>query len=101
MAAPALHIGGWFDLFLGGTLDNFAAVSQRGATERARRGQRLIIGPWSHADRSGGIGELHFGALASDVAIGLEQLTIGFLRACVRPGSPGSEVPASPGSGCS
>jgi uncharacterized protein len=96
VAAPALHIGGWFDLFLGGTLDNFAAVSQRGATERARRGQRLIIGPWSHADRSGNVGELHFGAFASDVAIGLEQLTIGFLRDSVRPGSPGSEVPAGP-----
>jgi len=48
-------------LLLGGTLDNFATLSPRGATERARRGQRLIIGPWSHADRSCGIGELHFG----------------------------------------
>src|SRR5262245_3930162 len=96
VAAPALHIGGWFDLFLGGTLDNFAVVSQRGATERTRRGQRLIIGPWSHADRSGNVGELRFGAFASDVAIGLEQLAIGFLRDSVRPGSPGSGVPAGP-----
>lgn len=80
VAAPALHIGGWFDLFLGGTLDNFTYLSGHAATEAARRGQRLIIGPWSHGDRSGVLGELHFGAAASDAAAGLEPAVLGFLR---------------------
>ena len=93
VAAPALHVGGWFDLFLGGTLGNFTTLSRHAATTRARRGQRLIVGPWSHADRSGTCGELHFGALASEMAIGLEQLTIGFLRRAVGPGSSDPDGP--------
>jgi uncharacterized protein len=85
VAAPALHTGGWFDLFLGGTLGNFTTLSKYAATDRARRGQRLIVGPWSHADRSGTCGELHFGAAAADVAAGLERTVIEFLRWAVRP----------------
>jgi len=53
VTAPALHVGGWFDQFLGGTLDNFTTLSRCAATERARRGQRLIVGPWTHVDRTG------------------------------------------------
>jgi putative CocE/NonD family hydrolase len=87
VAAPALHVGGWFDLFLGGTLGNFSTLSKYAATDRARRGQRLIVGPWSHADRSGTCGELHFGAFAADVAAGLERSVIEFLRWAVGPDS--------------
>lgn len=83
--APALHVGGWFDLFLGGTLDNFTTLSRRAATEHARRGQRLIVGPWTHIDRTGAAGELHFGMLASEQAIQLEQLQLHFLRRAVQP----------------
>ncbi len=88
VSAPALHVGGWFDLFLGGTLDNFAFLAQHAATARARDGQRLIVGPWTHGDRSGVAGELHFGAFGSEQAIQLEQLQIEFLRAATgRPGA--------------
>jgi uncharacterized protein len=80
VAAPALHVGGWFDLFLGGTLDNFTTLSRRAATEHARRGQRLIVGPWTHVDRTGAVGELHFGLSGSEQAIQLEQTELGFLR---------------------
>jgi len=80
VAAPALHVGGWFDLFLGGTLDNFITLSRHAATEHARRGQRLIVGPWTHVDRTGVAGELHFGLPASEQAIQLEQVQLSFLR---------------------
>jgi uncharacterized protein len=80
VTAPALHVGGWFDLFLGGTLDNFTTLSRQAATEHARRGQRLIIGPWTHVDRTGAAGELHFGLSASEQAIRLEQTELDFLR---------------------
>jgi uncharacterized protein len=83
VSAPALHVGGWFDLFLGGTLDNFATLSRSAATGRAGRGQRLIVGPWTHGDRSGVAGELHFGAFASEQALQLERLTIEFIRGAV------------------
>jgi putative CocE/NonD family hydrolase len=78
---PALHIGGWFDLFLGGTVDNFRTLREGAATEYARAGQRLIIGPWSHVDQTGTVGELAFGAGGSAAALGLEQIEVDFLRA--------------------
>lgn len=46
---PALNIGGWYDLFPAGPLDNFAGISKHGATDAARAGQKLIVGPWVHA----------------------------------------------------
>jgi putative CocE/NonD family hydrolase len=84
VAVPALHVGGWFDLFLGGTLDNFATLSRDAATDHARSGQRLIIGPWTHVDRSGTAGELHFGAFASEQAVQLEAVQIEFLKSAAR-----------------
>jgi putative CocE/NonD family hydrolase len=80
ITTPALHVGGWFDLFLGGTLDNYRMLRASAATEHARRHQALIVGPWTHSDQTGVAGEVHFGAAASAQAIGLEALQIGFLR---------------------
>lgn len=81
ISVPGLHIGGWFDLFLGGTLDNFARVRATAETERARTGQRLIIGPWQHVDQSGTVGDLSFGPAASAAGIGLETIVAEFARA--------------------
>jgi uncharacterized protein len=86
ITTPALHVGGWFDLFLGGTLDNFQTLRRGAATGHARRNQALVIGPWTHADQTGTAGELHFGLLASAQAIQLERLQIGFLRQFARDG---------------
>ncbi len=80
IAVPALHVGGWFDLFLGGTLDNYQTLRRSAATEHARRNQALIVGPWLHGDQTGTAGELNFGLLASAQAAQVEQLQIGFLR---------------------
>ena len=45
---PVLAFGGWYDMFLRGTLRNFLGLRERGGSEEARTGQRLIIGPWAH-----------------------------------------------------
>ena len=45
--APAIHQGGWYDIFLQGTLDGFVARQERG-DEGARGKQKLLIGPWLH-----------------------------------------------------
>jgi putative CocE/NonD family hydrolase len=47
---PALNVGGWYDIFLGGTLRNFTGVREKGATREARDGARLLIGPWIHSN---------------------------------------------------
>lgn len=45
---PALHIGGWYDLMLPGTLAAFRELS-----DVAEAPQSLVIGPWTHLDWSG------------------------------------------------
>ncbi len=62
---PALNIGGWFDLFLGGTLENFARMQTEGGSLAARQGQRLLIGPWSHGNTAGVFPCASFGTLSS------------------------------------
>lgn len=45
---PAYSFGGWYDVFLQSSLNNFTGVTKQGYTERARRGQKVLIGPWIH-----------------------------------------------------
>jgi predicted acyl esterase len=42
ITAPALNIGGWYDLFLGGTLTNYRGMRERGGSSAARRGQPRV-----------------------------------------------------------
>ncbi|HEX6031191.1 MAG TPA: CocE/NonD family hydrolase, partial [Tepidiformaceae bacterium] len=63
--APAYNLGGWFDLFLRGTLRNFSGMRANGGTEQARAGQRLIVGPWFHsANLTSNAGQTIFGQAA-------------------------------------
>ena len=43
-----LHAGGWYDVFLGGTLHNFMGMRAGRKTRRHGAAQRLLIGPWDH-----------------------------------------------------
>lgn len=45
--APAIHVGGWYDIFLQGTIDTFRARQEKGG-DGARFSQQLVIGPWTH-----------------------------------------------------
>jgi uncharacterized protein len=52
LSAPALLIGGWQDIFLGQTIEQYRALSGRGVPVR------LVIGPWTHiqvATKGGGV----------------------------------------------
>src|SRR5262249_21720904 len=40
---PMIHVGGWYDVFLAGTFDNF-----NGLRKVKRTPQRLLVGPWTH-----------------------------------------------------
>ena len=75
VAAPALNIGGWYDIFLGGTIRNYLGMRQAGGTEAARQGQRLLIGPWPHSSRGGSMaGQHYFGIAADAAALGLDEI---------------------------
>jgi putative CocE/NonD family hydrolase len=61
---PALHVTGWYDALLTGTLANFVGLRANARTERARAGQRLIVGPWTHSGptpESTRIGDVDYG----------------------------------------
>jgi uncharacterized protein len=47
VTAPAIHYGGWYDIFIQGTLDSFVSRQTKGK-EGAKGKQKLIIGPWTH-----------------------------------------------------
>ena len=58
---PALHIGGWYDIFLNGTLRNYMGIKARGGTDEARKGQRLLVQIGGHAGFGRHIGDVEFG----------------------------------------
>jgi uncharacterized protein len=61
---PALHVAAWYDLFLGGSLRNYAGLKARAATQEARDGQRLVVTIGGHAGSGRKIGEVDFGSEA-------------------------------------
>ena len=65
-AVKALHAGGWHDLFLKGSIENYLGMKKSAAIPEAREGQRLLLGPWAHAATSseGKIGDVVFGKAA-------------------------------------
>ena len=70
---PVLNIGGWYDIFLTGTLRSFCGVRQRGCSLEAQKNSRLMVGPWFHGVPGMGsvAGEIDFGVEASASVIDL------------------------------
>lgn len=56
---PTFQYGGWFDLFLQGTIDSFTGL-QYGGGAGAAGNQKLLIGPWTHGLGASQVGELEF-----------------------------------------
>lgn len=48
IAVPALHIAGWYDVFLSGSVKNFRGLREGAGAQEGRRGQKLLIGPYVH-----------------------------------------------------
>jgi putative CocE/NonD family hydrolase len=60
VGVPAFNVGGWYDIFAQGTIQNYIGLRRGGATQEARQ-SRLLMGPWSHSQYHHVIGELDFG----------------------------------------
>lgn len=61
IVVPALHIAGWFDVLLTGTLDAYRRLSAVGHAP-----QHLVIGPWAHEPWSAVVGERDLGEAAAN-----------------------------------
>lgn len=80
----ALHIGGWYDIFLEGTLRNFVGMRAQGKSARARHKQRLIVGPWLHGLFDRVVGEVDFGPGVLPDAVDLGGLHLQWFDHCLR-----------------
>jgi hypothetical protein len=69
--APGLHVGGWYDIFLQGTLDAFTTFQHAGGPGAVGR-QKLVIGPWTHT----GTAQLEQGELTYPPNAGLDVFTL-------------------------
>ena len=76
---PAFNVGGWYDIFLGGTLENFCGMRREGATESARERTRLLVGPWAHGSTYGAYPDHSFDAFSPQDGIDLMGAQLEFL----------------------
>lgn len=62
---PGLHIAGWFDSYLDGSISSYLALREHAGSDFARDNQYLIAGPWVHIPWGDRAGELDFGDAAN------------------------------------
>ncbi|OUD05022.1 CocE/NonD family hydrolase [Streptomyces swartbergensis] len=62
---PTFQLGGWYDIFSQGTLDNFTAM------RRAGRSATLVMGPWTHTNWQHVVGDVNFGFAAHSEYMGM------------------------------
>ena len=63
--ASVFAIGGWYDILLNGTIDNYLKMTGSDILPEIRQKQKLMIGPWVHSMASQKVGELDFGEAAN------------------------------------
>jgi putative CocE/NonD family hydrolase len=61
---PVHTSGGWFDIFVNGTINGFTGMRKNGGTEKARRESKMLIGAWGHGP-SQKFGDVDFGPTAN------------------------------------
>ena len=77
VTVPACNVGGWYDIFLGGTVRNYLGMRERGGSQDARQGQKLIIGPWHHTlPLNNLVGEVNYGLSSTSLAVDIDGLHI-------------------------
>jgi len=62
---PALHIAGWFDSYLEGSIAGYLALRGGAGSEHARKNQYLIAGPWVHIPWGDRAGDVNLGEAAN------------------------------------
>jgi len=60
VTVPTYSHGGWFDIFIMGTINGYIGMRNEGGSREARESARLRIGPWEHG-QSRTAGEFDFG----------------------------------------
>ncbi len=58
---PMLHVGGWFDPYLRGTLNLYRAMAAK-----SKQPQHLLVGPWAHLPWGKKLGAVNYGIEAQN-----------------------------------
>ncbi|QMV19467.1 CocE/NonD family hydrolase [Granulicella sp. 5B5] len=61
---PALHVSGWYDTYLQGSVLGFELLRTQAGSNHARDNQYLLAGPWVHIPWGDRVGECDLGAEA-------------------------------------
>jgi putative CocE/NonD family hydrolase len=64
ITVPMLSIAAWYDIFQGGSLQNYVSLKNQAGSEAARRGQHLLVTLGGHAGQERKVGDVDFGAVA-------------------------------------
>jgi hypothetical protein len=62
---PALHVSGWFDTYLEGSIAGYLGLRSGAGSELARENQFLIAGPWMHIPWGDRVGDVKLGDRAN------------------------------------
>jgi uncharacterized protein len=62
---PALHVAGWYDTYLEGSIAGYLALHKNAGSEFAREHQYLIAGPWVHIPWGDRVGDANLGEAAN------------------------------------
>jgi putative CocE/NonD family hydrolase len=62
---PALHISGWYDTYLAGSVAGYLALREGAGTAFARENQYLLAGPWVHIPWGDRVGDANLGEAAN------------------------------------
>src|SRR6202167_5548184 len=65
ITVPVLSIAAWYDIFLGGSLQNYVGLKTQAGSEAARRGQHLLVALGGSAGTGRQVGDVDFGAVAA------------------------------------
>lgn len=85
---PTYHVGGWYDILLDGTTNNYIGINKHGPKKRyvealdervnIRKTQKLMVGPWTHSRPTNNVGPFVYpGADLTGAGIGCTDPTSG------------------------
>jgi uncharacterized protein len=77
MSVASLSSGGWYDIFLGGTIENFTGM-RAAAPPGEKNRHHLLVGPWNHGGMASGnpIGDYDFGMRSTGALIDADGLSL-------------------------
>ena len=91
---PTFSYGGWYDLFMAGTIRGYTGMRQAAGSPDLRDAHRLLVGPWVHLRNCpGNVGAYDFGTRAGAYHLGLERRLLSFFDQHLRGGPEAEEGP--------